>query len=115
MDIWGIYVQAKQEKSDYYKDSLINDFNNPKQLWNRINSIVNKPTKSSTTHIRVNKEVITDPSLIAIAFSQDFSSVCSSQSFHSPHCDVLLNNSNCSGSFSFRRICPIDVQQVKFM
>ena len=117
---WNAYKQlrnicttkTRNAKSSYYKDSLINDFNNPKQFWNTINSIMSKSSKDSTTHLRINNEIVNDPSKIASAFIQHFTKICSSHSFCPSYNNVAPASANCSHSFSFRNISRLDVQQV---
>ena len=105
-------TKTRNAKSSYYKDSLINDFKNPKQFWNTINSIMSKSSKDSTINLKLNNEIVNDPSTIANAFIQHFSTICSSHSFCPSYINVAPTNVNCSHSFSFRKISPLDVQQV---
>ncbi|XDV11150.1 hypothetical protein PO909_000166, partial [Leuciscus waleckii] len=116
---WDAYKELRNKcktitrnaKANYYKDCLSTDFKNPKQFWKRINSITNKPIKNPISLIRVNNETISEPLLIAEAFSQHFSTVGSSFSFPS-HSDVSLTQNRFNRSFCFNIITPDDVQQV---
>lgn len=76
---------------------LANDFNNLKQFWKRINSIINRSTKSSSARIRVSNEIVTDLSMIF--------SICSSQIspvliFH------VAASTSCVTHFSFLSLSP---------
>lgn len=102
-------TKTRKAKSDYYKNSLSNDFKNPKQFWKKLNALLNKSTDNPPVKLRINSLIISDPADIANAFNQHFASISSlisyDLSFPSP-----LENTH-SQSYSFIPIRPIDVQQ----
>ena len=75
-----------------------------------MNSILNKGNKSPN-HIRVNNDLTDDPSTICNAFSQHFSSVCSSLLSDPPYSHAPPNIPRRDNSFSFRTIYPRDVER----
>ena len=113
---WAVYKQlrnmcttkTRNAKSNYYKNDLSNNFRSPKKFWKSLNSLLNKSTKSIATKVKVHNDIISDPSAVANAFNQHFSTICSSQSF-----DLSYSNpiDELSSSFSFATMNPTDVQQ----
>ena len=90
------------------KKYLSYNFSNPKESSEKnLNSLLNNSTKSIATKIKVNNDIISDPSAVANAFNQHFSSICSSQSFN---CSYSSLANELSSSFSFTTINPTDVQ-----
>lgn len=116
---WDAYKELRNKcktttrnaKANYYNDCLSTDFKNSKKFWKKMNSITNKHTKSLISHIKVNNKTISEPLLIAEAFSQHFSSDGSSFSFPS-YSDISFTQNRCNRSFCFNTITPLDVQQV---
>lgn len=117
---WEIYrhlrnqckTKTRNAKSDHYRDSLSQDFHNPRQFWKQLNRVLNRDNKNVTNQIQSNNEYISDPLLIANVFNQHFSNVCASQQFppyntanHSSHPNSLIYNN----LFSFNKIQPTDV------
>lgn len=101
-------TQARNAKANYYKYSLTNNFNNPKQFWNKIHSLIGK-SGSDTNNIIINNEVINDPSSIADAFSLCFSQtpeVLPSLSY--AHSNAAYSQP-CNSSFTFRQVNSVDV------
>lgn len=115
---WSTYKELRNKcktytrnaKANYFKDCLFTDFKNAKQFWKRINSITNKSSVNSTNRLSINDETVSEPSSIAEAFSQHFSTIGSSLSYSYSNCPTTP--SRCGGSFSFRTITPTDVKQV---
>lgn len=87
---------------------MSNSFNNPKKFWKSLNSLLHNSTKSIATKIKIN-DVISDPSAVANAFNQHFSSICSSQFSNFPFSSFADEPNS---SFSFVTINPTDVQQI---
>ena len=106
-------TMTRNAKSNYYKESLIEDFKNPKQFWSKIKSITNASVKSVPKQIKVNNEILQEPLLMAQAFNTHFSSV-SSIFPESSICGNLQPNKSLTinSTFSFRRITPVEVQTV---
>lgn len=104
-------VKTRNAKSDYYKNSLSNNFTNPKQFWKKLNGLLNKSSVNSPQKLRLDdNNIITDPISVADAFNQHFSSVCRlrpSDFSYSNHVNSTVSNR----SFSFSSILPTEVQQ----
>ena len=99
---------TRNAKSNYYKESLNHDFKNSKQFWKKIKTITNSSDKNThCNQLKANNTILHNPLLIAQAFNNHFSSVCS-PTMPDPY--VIYNNSPpCHSSFSFRKISPLDV------
>ena len=82
----------RNAKSNYYKESLIEDFKNPKQFWSKIKTITNASDKSVPKQIKVNNEILQEPLLMAQAFNKHFSSVSSIVPESSICGNLQLNN-----------------------
>lgn len=103
-------VKTRNAKSDYYKNSLLNDLTNPKHFWKKLNYLLNKSNMSSPAKLRINNNIISNPTSVADAFNQHFSSVCNLRP--PDFCYSNFVNSNVvNSSFSFTTILPIEVQQ----
>jgi len=100
-------TKTRNAKSNYYKHSL--SHKNPKQFWKRLNSLINKTNTSPPSKLRVNNNIISDPTSMANAFNQHFSSICCSQSSELFYSNITNTLNNIS--FSFALIHPSDVQQ----
>jgi len=61
-------------KKFYYRDQLTKLINNPRQIWNLINSLLHNRNKHKTfpTKIQLNNECLTDPKLISESFNNHF-------------------------------------------
>ncbi|XP_044218812.1 uncharacterized protein LOC122989855 isoform X1 [Thunnus albacares] len=82
---------TRNAKSNYYKDSFLQDFRDPRQFWKQLDNILNKTNKKLLNQIRINNEIINDPLLISQAFNHHFSSICGSQHFNSYDMAGFLN------------------------
>lgn len=103
-------VKTRNAKSDYYKNSLSNDFTNPKHFWKKLNCLLNKSNKNSLVKLRINNNIISDSTSVADAFNQHFASVCKLRP--PDFCYFNPVNSNVvNSSFSFTTILPSEVQQ----
>ncbi len=99
---------TRNAKSNYYKDSLIHDFKNPKQFWNKIKTLTNASDETVLhNQLKVNNTILHNPYLVAQAFNQHFSSVCTPTM--SDSYAPFNNPPRCRSSFSFRKIAPIEV------
>ena len=99
-------ILTRNFKSNYYNESLTNDYKNTKQFWKKIKTLTNAPDKTAHhTQLKVNDTILHNPLLVAQAFNQHFSSVCT------PTADpyVINNTPPCHSTFSFRRITPVEV------
>ena len=99
-------ILTRNSKSNYYNESLTNDYKNTKQFWKKIKTLTNAPDKTAHhTQLKVNDTILHNPLLVAQAFNQHFSSVCT------PTADpyVIKNTPPCHSTFSFRRITPVEV------
>ena len=101
-------TQTRNAEAEYYRDSLCQDFKNPKQFWKRLNNILSPP-KSSVEQIKVNNEVIQDPVHISNVFNQHFTSVGNNSS---SYLKTHVSNPSLPGSFSFRKILPLEIFKV---
>lgn len=101
-------TKTRNAKSNYYKNALSSNFSNPKKFWKNLNSLLHNSSKNMPTKIKFNDSVISDPTAIADAFNQHFSSISNTK------CSNYSYLSSCKmqgSSFDFSTIYPTDVQQ----
>ena len=105
-------TMTRNAKSNYFKESLDHDFKNPKQFWKTIKSVTNVSDKPPLNQIRNNNIILKDPFLIAQAFNNHFSSVCSALISNPSSSDAfkIVSPPRNSCVFSFRKITPAEVQ-----
>lgn len=99
---------TRNAKSNYYKESLEHNFSNSKQFWRKIKTLTNSSEKNANCNqLKVNNTILHCPLMIAQAFNQHFSSVCT-PTMQDPY--VIHNQTPpCNSSFSFNKISPLDV------
>ena len=116
---WEIYrhirnkskTKTRDAKANYYKERLTSDFKNPKQFWKQIKSITNTSDKHQINQIRSDNTILNDPLAIAQAFTHHFSqagSILTNDSYIIS--GSLSDKPYCHGSFTFRKISPVEVQ-----
>lgn len=116
---WNIYkelrnrckTETRNAKASYFKNSLATDFKNPKNFWKKMNYLTNKSSKSSTTHISSNGQMVSEPVMIAEAFSHHFATIGQTMSGNS-HYGPSLTQGRSNSSFCFNIVSPFDVQRV---
>ncbi len=101
-------TRTRNAQSNYLSNSLSQNFNNPRKFWKQLNHVLNKTNKGPISQIKINDDIISNPSVIAQAFNKHFTSV--GGSIDTNYCD--LNSSNTTiptNSFVFKKIMPMDV------
>lgn len=101
-------TQIINAKSNYYKNSLLNHFNNSRHFWKQMNNLLGK-SDSEQMNMFFNNEMSNDPTVVANAFSPQFSLTPQVQC--PPHSVMSSPNQPARRSFSFREVSPTDVQQ----
>lgn len=117
LDDWETYRQlrnfckteTRNAKSTYYKNSLSQEFRNPKQFWNKLNGMLNRSDKKHIGQLNINNIATSDPELISNAFNKHFTSIGGSNYFNTFDNEDFLLQPSPSCSFSFNDIAPADV------
>lgn len=103
-------TMTRNAKSNYYKESLSENFRNSKQFWSKIKTITSASNKSVPKQMKVNNKILHEPLSIAQAFNEHFLSVSSIV----PESSVYMNSHHVNAhsinsQFSFRTITPVEV------
>ena len=72
-----ILNNCRKSKKTYFKNFLIENANNVKNIWKGIKSIINIKTslKGQPTSLLIKKELISEPKIVAETFNNYFSSI----------------------------------------
>ena len=72
----SVWSHLKHTKANYYIGELNKHNNNPKEMWNTVNKLINKNSKTTNvTELKINDETISKPQDIAEAFNTFFCEV----------------------------------------
>ena len=95
-----ILSECREIKKLYFQNYFTENANNIKNMWKGIKSIINTSnySKGQPSSLLVNKELISDPKLVAETFNNYFSSIASQLlgkiHQHGKKCSCHLKNSN---------------------